>query len=594
MARRYIEDFALLSDLHTAAIVSREGAVEWLCVPHFDSDSAFNSLLGNEDHGQWLLAPTLPLRSSRRYLDDTLVLETTHETASGVVRVIDFMPRREEHPTLIRIVEGVSGTVEMKTLLAVRFNFGTLPPWTRWLGDALTMTVGGNGMALHTDVDVTITPPDVAATFTVRAGERKRFVVQWYPGHERPPSDGDADELLEKTVDNWRKWLSQCAYDGEHADWVKRSLAVLKGLTYEPSGGCIAAATTSLPENPGDAKNWDYRFAWIRDSAYTVDALVAAGFTEEARAWRDWLLRMLAGAPEQLQIMYSIVGDRHLEEYNVDWLPGYEGSQPVRIGNEAYTQFQLGIYGELMYALTTAHEHGIEIDCDAWQMLRKLLDYVESMWREPDSGIWESRGPGKHYTSSRIMAWSAFDCALRLIKNDGYDGPVDRWEATRDAIHREVCEKAFDPGRNAFVQSYESNDLDASVLQIPIVGFLPISDERVRGTITAIENELLVDGFVMRTSSSLEMTGAGDLKLKEGAFLACCSWLVQCYTLDGRIADAKALFDRVLGVSNDLGLLSEEYHPRQRRLLGNFPQTFSHATLVNAAVELSRARTTAP
>lgn len=588
--RRYIEDFALLSDLHTAAIVSRQGAVEWLCVPHFDSDSAFNSLVGNDDQGQWLLAPVRAATAlSWQYREDTLVLETTHETPEGTVRVIDFMPRREEHPTLVRIVEGVEGEVQMQTRLTVRFNFGKLPPWTRWIGDALTMTVGGNGMALHTDVDVSITPPDVEGTFTIRKGERKRFTLQWYPSHEEPPHGSDADDLLEKTTDNWQRWLSQCTYRGAHEDWVRRSLAVLKGLTYEPTGGCVAAPTTSLPEHLGSDMNWDYRFAWIRDSAYTVDALVAAGFTDEARAWRDWLLRMLAGAPDQLQIMYSVTGKRRLDEWTPEWLSGYEGSAPVRIGNQAYTQFQLGIYGELMSALTTAHEHGIEIDNDAWAMLTKLLDYVQKVWRDPDSGIWESRGEPKHYTSSRIMAWSAFDNALKLIEKDGYDGPVERWKATREAIHREVCEKAFDQHKNAFVQCYENDELDASVLQIPIVGFLPIEDPRVQGTIAAVEKELMIDGFVMRKSTSIERTGDGKLHLKEGAFIACCSWLIQCYTLSGRLSDATALFDRVLAAAGDLGLLSEEYHPTEKRLLGNLPQTFSHATLVNAAVELSKA-----
>lgn len=583
-----IEDFALIGDLHTAALVERGGGIDWLCVPRFDSDAVFAGLLGTPENGTWSLGPVdAPRSTKRRYRDDTLVLETIVEAEGGSVRVIDFMPRREDVPTIVRIVEGIEGRVEMQTRLVCRFQNGQLPPWTRWIGNALTMTVGGDAVALHASVPVEIDVPDAYARFTAAAGDRATFVLQWYPSHTDPPDARDALEALAETETLWREWSAQCTYQGEYRDVVMRSLVTLKALTYDPTGGSVAAVTTSLPEDIGGSKNWDYRYAWLRDSAFTIDALVAGGYHEEAQAWRDWLLRMLAGSPEKLQIMYSVSGDRRIEEYTLD-LAGYQFSKPVRIGNAAYQQFQLGIYGETMNAIVTAHRAGIEIDAPAWEMLRILLDYVCDHWHEPDSGIWETRGEPEHFTNSRMQAWVAFDRAIEVMEADGYNGPLERWKKTRAAIHENVCVHGFSPSRGAFVRSYESHDLDASVLLMPIVGFLPASDERVKSTVRAIESELMVDGFIMRKSNDIEATPFGRPKIKEGAFLACNLWLVQNYVLAGRTAEARALFKRILDVSNDVGLLSEEYDVYRKRLVGNFPQTFSHATLVNTAILLAR------
>lgn len=591
MAQRRIEDFALIGDLHTAALVARDGSIVWLCIPRFDSDSAFASMLGTPENGEWSLKPACEVsETQRQYRGDTLILETVMRCSAGAVRVIDFMPRREEHPTVVRIVEGLEGEVPMESRLAARFTFGKLPPWTRPLHGAITMTAGANGIALRSSTQVCIDVPDAISEFSVKPGERVWFVMQWYPGHEAPPDGCDPERALRETEEHWRKWSADMSYQGQYRDVVMRSLVTLKALTFEPTGGCIAAATTSLPEQLGGEKNWDYRYAWIRDSSYTIDALVACGYHEEAQAWRDWLLRVLAGAPEQLQIMYSVTGDRHLAEYTADWLKGYEDSPPVRIGNAAYTQSQLGIYGELMRALSLAHKAGIELDDEAWAMLSKLLNYVQGIWRQPDSGIWESRGEPLHYTHSRVMLWCAFNEAIEIANGDGRATHVEEWKRTRDAIHADVCANGFNKKRNAFVQAYENDSLDASLLTIPIVGFLPADDERMRGTIEAIERELLVDGFVFRESGSLRRPplGVGSPKPQEGAFLACCCWLVRCYAAAGRTEDARRMLERLLAICNDVGLLSEEYDVERKRQLGNFPQVFSHATLVNAAMDLTQ------
>lgn len=585
---RLIEDYALIGDLHTAGLVSRTGTIEWLCIPRFDSDSVFASLLGDARNGCWTLAPKEPIVSSeRRYRPDTLVLETTLHCDAGSVRMIDFMPRRTAGPTIVRIVEGTRGTLEMTSLLAARFSFGSLPPWTRRHDDCITMVVGPEGLALRASIQLDIEAPDVAAHFTIAEGKSVAFVLQWFPSHDDPPAARDPFELLGETERNWRLWSERCSCKGTMRSDVLRSLITLKALMYEPTGGSVAAVTTSLPEDFGGTLNWDYRFAWIRDSAFTIEALVAGGFRDEARAWRDWLLRMLGGEPGRLQIMYSVGGDRRLEEYEADWLPGFEASKPVRIGNAAYTQFQLGIYGQLMQAIFVAHRNAnIEVDAEAWAMLRKLVDHVCEVWQQPDAGIWEYRNEVASYTSSRVMAWVALDRAVQAVESGEYDGPLDRWREVCRTIHADVCEHGYHPGRKAFVQSYGSEMLDASTLMIPIVGFLPAEDERVRNTLAALERELVIDGLIMRDSRFVKRDASGNRRPLEGAFLACNAWLVQNYTLAGRLDDARKLLQRLHGLANDLGLFSEEYDVRVGRMAGNFPQTFSHATFVNAAVSL--------
>jgi GH15 family glucan-1,4-alpha-glucosidase len=582
-SRPLIEDLALIGDLHTAALVSRQGAIEWLCLPHFDSPACFASLLGDERDGCWALAPSEPaVAVGRRYRDETLVLETTVQTESGEVRILDFMPRRIRAPVVMRIVEGLRGNVTMRTKIAHRFEYGGLPAWVQRSGDALTFTVGENATVLRSSVELHVDGPDALAEFTLAAGESATFVLQWYPSYEEPPAALDARTALNETEELWRQWARRCQYRGPYRDAVVRSLITLKALTYEPSGGCVAAPTTSLPERLGGDRNWDYRYTWIRDSALTIDALVTGGYDEEARAWRDWLLRVLAGAPEQLQIMYTITGGQRTEEYILDSLAGYEGSRPVRIGNAAYRQFQLGMYGHLMDAAVMARAAGIELDEAAWQMLVTLLEFVNEHWRDPDSGIWEFRRRPRRYTGSAVMAWVAFDRAIAVAEATRRDCPIDRWRATRESIAHEICRRGFSKRRNAFVQSYGSKKLDASLLLIPIVGFLPAGDERVAGTLAALERELLFDGLLLRSSRSI----ARDGQPNEGAFIACNFWLVQNYAMLGRMEQARELFERLLGLSNDVGLLSEEYDVVERRLVGNFPQTFSHAVLVNTAVLL--------
>ena len=581
-----IEDLALIGDLHTAALLDNRGSIVWMCVPRFDSDTPFASLLGTPDNGEWSLRPVSPVKESRRrYREATLVIETVLTCDQGSVRLIDFMPHREEQPTVVRIVEGMSGCVEMTSVVACRFNFGELPPWARRIGDAITLTVGENGMALRTTVRSEIEGRDAVSRFAVSAGERVPFVLQWYASHLDPPGPYDAERALRETERVWREWSNECTYDGKYRDAVVRSLITLKALTYQPTGGCIAAPTTSLPEKLGGTLNWDYRYAWVRDSAFTVKALVQVGYREEARAWRDWLLRMLAGDPSKLQIAYTVTGGRHLQEWEVDWLDGYEGARPVRIGNGAYTQFQLGIYGEMIDAIATAHYAGIAVDEHAWEMLELVLDYVEKHWCDPDSGIWESRGKSKHHTNSRVMAWVAFDRVIGMMEKDALSGPIERYRRIRSEIADDVCRNGYKEKRKAFVQSYESDALDASVLLIPLMGFLPMEDRRVVNTLDTIEKELMVDGFILRESQDIRRP-FGQRHVNEGAFLACNAWLVQNYAKAGRLQDANALFHRLLDVANDLDLLSEEYDVEEKRLVGNFPQTFSHATLINAALVL--------
>lgn len=581
--RRLIEDYAFISDMHTGALVAKDGNIDWLCLPRFDSDAAFCALLGAEENGRWSLAPVHDVLSSeRRYRGDSLIVETTMRTQDGSVTITDFMPRRKDYPTIVRLVEGLSGTVAMQTRIACRFAYGRMPPWIRRSGDHFALSIGPDAITVRGDVPLDLDAPDLRGDFDVAAGQAVGFLFQFHAADERGPRQADPRELLRETEQFWSDWCGKCAYQGPYRDAVVRSLIALKGLIYAPSGGSVAALTTSLPEQLAGPLNWDYRYAWIRDSAFSVDALVNGGYYDEARAWRDWLLRVLAGEPGRLQIMYSVEGNRRLQEYEADWLRGYEGSTPVRVGNAAYEQFQLGIYGHLMQAIFTAHDQGgVRIDDQAWAMLRRVIEHVTEVWHEPDSGIWEYREKQAFYTTSRVMAWVAMDFAVRAVEERGYEGPADRWRRQRDEIAEEVSQRAFNYHRNAFVESYGSNDLDASVLLMPLVGFLSIDDERYKATLEAIERELCIDGFLMRDSRHANGP-------TEGAFIPCNMWLVENYAMAGRLDEARALFERVVGIANDVGLLAEEYDVRFRRQVGNFPQTFSHATLVNAATRIAK------
>jgi GH15 family glucan-1,4-alpha-glucosidase len=583
-----IEDYGLIGDLQTAALVSRHGCIDWLCFPRFDSGACFAALLGDEENGRWSLAPATPVtRASRRYRPDTLVLETELETAEGTVRLIDFMPPRGEAPDVVRIVEGVRGKVAMRMSLSIRFDYGSIIPWVRRREEGLLAVAGPDALFLATPVELVGENFHTVAEFDVGHGDRVPFVLTWYPSNRPPPERVDAERALLDTESFWQEWVTDCVHVGRFRDALVRSLVTLKALTYAPTGGIVAAATTSLPEALGGVRNWDYRYCWLRDATLTLLALVRAGYEDEARAWRDWLLRAIAGLPDELQIMYGIAGERRLTELELDWLGGYEGSRPVRIGNAASNQRQLDVYGEVLDALYHARLAGIEPSAEAWALTRKLLEWLEEAWREPDEGIWEVRGPRRHFTHSKVMAWVAFDRAVKAVHLfEGCDGPLARWESLRDAVHAEVCARGWSESRRAFVQSYGDDALDASLLLIPLVGFLPAYDHRVRATVAAITDELVVDGFVRRYRTTGEVDGlAGN----EGVFLACTFWLADNLTLQGRAAEARALFDRLLAVRNDVGLLAEEYDPHARRQLGNFPQALSHIALVNTAHNLTRA-----
>ena len=551
----------------------------------------FAALLGDASNGCWRIAPVGDVRSStRQYRGETMVLETTHVTATGTIRVTDFMHAfRGPGPHIVRIVDGIDGEVPAEMILNARYGYGDLPPWTRMIGDACTMTAVGDAMALRCDVPITIEEHDPRAAFSVRAGERRSFVLSWYPSHHTVPEALDPNWALEATAKWWGDWTAQIVTKTDYPAIVHRSLMILEALTYAPSGAGVAAVTTSLPEVIGGSKNWDYRYAWVRDSTYTISALLQGGLVDEARAWRDWLLCALAGRPENMQIMYGIDGQRRIDEYELPALAGYENSRPVRIGNAAYQQFQLGIYGETMGAIYLAHKSGVEIDEAAWGMISVLLEHVEKVWETPDSGIWESRAEPRQYTHSKVQAWCALDHAVRAMDDFGYRGPRERWRAVADRIHADVCAQAFDAGRNTFVQSYGSTALDAALLMIPIVGFLPADDPRMRGTTDALEAALMQNGFLYRTTADPETQATHSDP--EGAFLACNFWLVENYVMQGRDEEARVLFERLIGVANDVGMLAEQYDPTLKRQTGNVPQTLSHASLVNAAVRLaSRAR----
>jgi GH15 family glucan-1,4-alpha-glucosidase len=582
-----IEDYGLIGDLHTAALVGRDGSIDWLCLPRFDSAACFAKLLGDEDHGSWKLAPRgSHLASHRHYRGDTLVLESEFVTDEGTVRVIDCMPIRERHPEVVRMVEGVRGKVAMEMTLTIRFGYGQIIPWVRRTGGTLQAIAGPDGLSLWTPVECRGQDFSTVAEFTVSEGQRIPFSLCWFPASEEPPRPVDAGYAIQDTELWWTDWSSQCTYTGDYREAVVRSLITLKALTYEPTGGIVAAATTSLPETLGGNRNWDYRFCWLRDATLTLESLMRGGFYQEAMDWRNWLLRASAGDPAQMQIMYGAAGERRLDEWEVDWLPGYEGSTPVRIGNAAAGQFQLDVYGEVMSALYESLHTGESGESRTWQFQLALMEFLKDGWREPDDGIWEVRGPRRHFTHSKVMAWVAIDRAIRTAEEFGMEGPLDQWRAIRQEIHDQVCDQGFNASKSSFTQYYGSEELDASLLMIPLVGFLPARDPRVRGTIEAIERELVDGGFVLRyrTADTGDVDG---LSGREGAFLACSFWLADCLALLGRDRDARQLLDRLLGLRNDLGLLSEEYDPVAGRLVGNFPQAFSHVSLVNSASKLA-------
>jgi GH15 family glucan-1,4-alpha-glucosidase len=580
-----IEHYALVGDCHTAALVGNDGSIDWLCLPRFDSGACFAALLGGPEHGRWLLAPAArPHHVRRKYRDDGLILETEFDTDEGSVRIIDFMPLSDKRWDIVRIVEGLRGQVDFRMELIVRFDYGSIVPWVRQAEGLLLLTAGPDTLELAASVPIEGENMKSVAQFKVSAGQRHSFVLNYRPSHAQSRPARDAEQVLIETEGLWHEWSSRCTYQGRWRDSVVRSLVTLKALTYKPTGGLIAAPTTSLPEKSGGVRNWDYRYSWLRDATFTLNALLLAGYEDEAAAWREWLLRAIAGSPEDLQILYGVTGVRRLDEYEVPWLPGYEGSAPVRIGNAAAKQFQLDVYGEVMDTLHLARAAGLPPEPDAWKVQVALLKFLESHWKLPDEGLWEVRGPARHFTHSKVMAWVAFDRGIKDAEQDGLEGPIDRWRELRDEIHAEVCKRGFDLRSNTFVQSYESTNLDASLLLIPQVGFLPAEDPRVLGTIAAIERNLLVDGLVLRYSTA---TNVDALPAGEGCFLPCSFWLADSYVLTDRRREGEALFERLLSLSNDVGLFSEEYDPRAKRMLGNFPQALTHMAVVNTARLLS-------
>ncbi|MGP3927042.1 glycoside hydrolase family 15 protein [Streptomyces sp. 8N616] len=589
-----IEDYALIGDMQTAALVCRDGTADWLCLPRFDSHSIFAGLLGTDEHGFWRLGPAHkegtepPTADRRRYRGDSLVLESEWDTPRGTVRVIDFMPPRDGAPQLIRIVEGVSGRVPMRSALRMRFSYGWVVPWVHKIDGRTVAVAGPDSVWLDTPVETHGENLTTYSDFTISPGERIEFTISWQPSHKEPPPLPEPEASLEATEEFWREWVEQCTYHGPYRDAVVRSLITLKALTYGPTGGIVAAPTTSLPEDIGGSRNWDYRFTWLRDAAITLSSLLRTGYREEARAWREWLLRAVAGDPENLQIMYGIAGERELGETDLHWLPGYEGSQPVRVGNGAAGQLQLDVYGEVTEALHLAHMTGLARNDYAALLQLKLISYLENHWNEPDEGIWEVRGPRRHFVHSKVMAWVAVDRTVKLIESGEADGPLERWRELRDEIHRTVCEKGYDKERNTFTQYYGSKELDASLLLIPQMGFLPPDDKRVIGTIEAIQRELgTEDGFLLRYPTQGQEKGVDGLEGDEGAFLACSFWLADDLAMIGRVDEARKLFEKLLSLRNDLGLLAEEWDPRLQRQVGNFPQAFSHVPLIDTALRLT-------
>ena len=583
-----IEDYGLIGDCETAALVGRDGSIDWLCWPAFDSDACFAALLGTHKHGRWLIAPADEImKCSRRYWDNTLILETRFETADGVVALIDFMPPRGNASDVVRLVRGVVGRVKLRMELVIRFGYGVDIPWVRQTDGALLAICGPDMTVLRTPVETRGVDLTTVADFDVSEGETVPFVLTYGPSHLPLPDPINPARAMEDTEGFWTEWCSRCTYEGDSRDLVIRSLITLKALTYQPTGGIVAAPTTSLPEKLGGSRNWDYRFCWLRDATFTLLALMNSGYTEEASAWHNWLLRAVAGAPANMQIMYGIMGQRRLLEWEAGWLPGYEGAQPVRLGNAAHAQLQLDVYGELIDAFHQSRMTELKLDEGTWALECAVLAHLVEVWDQPDHGIWERRGDAKHYVSSKVMTWVAFDRAIKSAEKFGFDGPLDRWRTLRDTICRDVCEKGFDARQNTFVESYGSQWLDASLLMLPAVGFLPASDPRVRGTIAAIEKHMMRDGFVLRHDPR---EVSDERQPVEGAFLACSLWLADAHVLAGELGKAQVLFDRVVAIANDLGLLAEEYDSGAGRQTGNFPQALTHIALINTAHNLSDAK----
>ncbi|MFC6156945.1 glycoside hydrolase family 15 protein [Kribbella jiaozuonensis] len=584
---RRIEDYALIGDLQTAALVSKQGSIDWLCFPRFDSPACFAALLGTDDNGHWRMAPRdAEAVSSRHYRGDTLVLETEWSTSTGTVRVIDFMPPRDAAPDVVRIVEGVSGSVEMRSELKLRFDYGHVVPWVRRSDGQIDAIAGPDAVSLRSDVHQYGRDLATYADFRVSENDRAWFVLTWHPSHHPVPEPTDALHSLEPTETFWQEWIGRSHSSTDFGEEVTRSVLTLKALTYAPSGGIVAAPTTSLPETLGGQRNWDYRYCWLRDATMTLSAMLRAGYTDEAEAWRNWLLRAIAGSPADLQIMYGVTGERRLTEFEAVWLPGYAESAPVRIGNAAAEQLQIDVFGEVMDVLALAREHQIGPTDEAWQVQRALMAHLDDVWDQPDEGIWEVRGGRQHFTHSKVMAWVAFDRAARAVQRFGLNGPAKEWRARADEIHRAVCEQAYDADRNTFTQAYGSKALDAAVLLIPQVGFLPADDPRVVGTVEAVQRELTADGFVRRYLTEHTDDGIND---SEGTFLICSFWMADALAMIGRVGEARDLYERLVALRNDVGLLAEEYDVASGRMLGNFPQAFSHLGLVNTAWHLTTA-----
>jgi GH15 family glucan-1,4-alpha-glucosidase len=580
-----IEDYAMIGDCHTAALVSKQGSIDWLCLPDFDSGACFASLLGTDDNGHWSIAPAEPIRSIRRhYRAGTLILETEFETEQGTVRLIDFMVTRSKVPELCRLIVGISGQVQMNLELVIRFDYGSVVPWVRRNDHGISAIAGPDMVSLRTKVRLRDEDFKTRSTFTVSEGETVCFDLTWYPSDLEEPSSLDIEQALKKTENWWREWSGRCRYQGPWRDAVLRSLITLKGLTFLPTGGIVAAPTTSLPEKLGGMRNWDYRFCWVRDASLTLQSLLHAGYLDEAREWREWLLRAVAGRPSELNILYGLRGERRLTELELPWLKGYENSRPVRTGNDAYRQYQLDIFGEVANTLFQAREAGLgPPKHERHEIALAMLDFLETGWEKPDEGIWEVRGPRRHFVHSKMMAWVALDRLIRSAEKGRFEMDLPRWKKLRETIHAQVCSQGFDAELNSFVQYYGGKHLDASVLMMPLVGFLPPDDPRVLGTVRAIETHLMKNGFVGRYTQDPAVDG---LPHGEGTFLPCSFWLVDNYVLQNRRAEAERMFERLVGICNDVGLLSEEYDPVTKRMLGNFPQAFSHVGLVNTAFHL--------
>jgi len=577
----------MIGDCHTAALVSKQGSIDWLCLPHFDSPACFAALLGTVEHGHWSISPAEPVRSVRRcYRDGTLILETTFETENGSATLVDCMIPGSEMPELLRVAVGTRGQIRMKLELVIRFDYGSVVPWVRRIDGGISAIAGPDMVRLRSDVPLQDENMKTGAEFTVSEGQKISFDLAWYPSHRREPEPVNVDVAIQKTEEWWREWSGRCAFQGKWRDAVLRSLVTLKGLTFLPTGGIVAAPTTSLPELLGGVRNWDYRFCWVRDATLTLQALLNAGYLDEAREWREWLLRAVAGSPSELNIVYGLHGERRLTELELAWLPGYEKSAPVRTGNAAYQQYQLDIFGEVVNTLFQAREAGLQpAEHDHQGVALAMLEFLETGWEKPDEGIWEMRGPRRHFVHSKMMAWVAVDRLIRSAEKGGFTVEMARWQKLREAIHEQVCRQGFDADMNSFVQYYGGKYLDASVLMMPLVGFLPPDDPRVIGTVKAIETHLVKNGFVGRYTQDPAVDG---LPHGEGTFLPCSFWLADNYELQGRHEDAVRMFERLLEIRNDVGLLSEEYDPVAKRQLGNFPQAFSHVGLVNTAFNLSR------